>query len=129
MKKVILSESELKELVRNSILKSINEQYGDLDFEDWSEDDDPETVAKFDVDDPYFDLSDSDMADIDTFKGPKRRGRGSIYIDLMVPDSGDAEYDRKVAEEMLRYYQKRLKVESYVGGFGFKQGLGFDKDF
>jgi hypothetical protein len=129
MKKVILSESELKELVRNSILKSIDEQYGDLDFEDWSEDDDPETVAKFDVDDPYFDLSDSDMADIDTFKGPKRRGRGSIYIDLMVPDSGDAEYDRKVAEEMLRYYQKRLKVESYVGGFGFKQGLGFDKDF
>ena len=129
MKKVILSESELKELVRKSILKSIDEQYGDLDFEDWSEDDDPETVAKFDVDDPYFDLSDSDMADIDTFKGPKRRGRGSIYIDLMVPDSGDAEYDRKVAEEMLRYYQKRLKVESYVGGFGFKQGLGFDKDF
>lgn len=129
MKKVILSESELKELVRNSILKSIDEQYGDLDFEDWSEDDDPETVAKFDVDDPYFDLSDSDMADIDTFKGPKRRGRGSIYIDLMVPDSGDVEYDRKVAEEMLRYYQKRLKVESYVGGFGFKQGLGFDKDF
>lgn len=129
MKKVTLSESELKELVRNSILKSINEQYGDLDFEDWSEDDDPETVAKFDVDDPYFDLSDADMADIDTFKGPKRRGRGSIYVDLMVPDTGDVEYDRKVAEEMLRYYQKRLKVESYVGGFGFKQGLSFDKDF
>lgn len=129
MKKVSLTENELKELVRNSILKSINEQYGDLDFEEWESEDDPNTVAKFDVDDPYFDLSDSDMADIDTFKGPKRRGRGSIYIDLMVPDTGDVEYDRKVAEEMLRYYQKRLKVESYVGGFGFKQGLSFDKDF
>jgi len=129
MKKISISESKLKELVQESILKNIKEQYGDLDFEEWKSNDDPNTVAKFPVDDINFDLSDSDMADIDTFKGPKKRGRGSIYIDLMVPDTGDTEYDRKVAEEMLRYYQKRLKVESYVGGFGFKQGLGFDKDF
>ena len=101
----------------------------EFDFEEWEEEDDPNTVATFPVDDPNFDLSDSDMADIYTYKGPKRRGRGSIYIDLMVPETDDVEYDRKVAKEMLRYLSKKLKVENYIGGFGFKRGLDFDAEF
>jgi len=101
----------------------------EFEDDDDEEEDDPNTVATFPVDDPYFDLSDSDMLDINTYVGPKRRGRGSIYVDLMVPETDDKEYDRKVALEMMRYYQKRLKVESYVGGFGFKRGIDFDKEF
>jgi hypothetical protein len=109
---------------------NMTEQYNDdFDFEEWEDEDDPNTVATFPVDDPNFDLSDSDMADIYTYKGPKRRGRGSIYIDLMVPETDDVEYDRKVAKEMLRYLSKKLKVENYVGGFGFKRGLDFDAEF
>ena len=119
--KYVISESQYNKIFEN--------KYGDLDFDEWSANDDPDTVATFPVDDPNFDLSDADMADIDTYRGAKRRGRGSIYIDLMVPETDDKEYDRKVALEMLRYYQKRLNIDSYVGGFGFKQGLYFDKDF
>ena len=130
MKKLTLTETELTKLIQKAVEKKLMEQkFGDLDFEEWSDDDDPDTVATFPVDDPNFDLSDSDMADIHTYKGPKSRGRGSLYIDLMVPETDDTEYDRKVALEMLRYYQKQLNIESYVGGFGFKKGLGFDKDF
>ena len=109
---------------------NMTEQYNDdFDFDEWEDEDDPNTVATFPVDDPNFDLSDSDMADIYTYKGPKRRGRGSIYIDLMVPETDDVEYDRKVAKEMLRYLSKKLKVENYIGGFGFKRGLDFDAEF
>lgn len=134
MKKLTLTETELTKLIQKAVETKLMEQkFEDLNFEDWDEDedeeDDPNTVATFPVDDPDFDLSDSDILDINTYVGPKRRGRGSIYIDLMVPETDDKEYDRKVALEMLRYYQKRLKVESYVGGFGFKRGIDFDKEF
>jgi hypothetical protein len=151
MKKAIsLSESDLAKIIQNAVEKKLQEMksnsslheaeddykdrsmydpyYGDED----EEDDDPNTVATFPVDDPYFELSDSDMLDIDTYNGPKRRFRGSIYIDAMVPETDDVEYDRKVAKEMLDYHRKKLKVESYVGGVGFRTANRldpFDMDF
>ena len=146
MKKAItLSESDLAKIIQKAVEKKLqetksnsslqeapeDETYYDED-EEVEEDDDPNTVATFPVDDPYFELSDSDMVDIDTYTGPKRRFRGSIYIDAMVPESDDIDYDRKVAKEILDYYRKKLKVESYVGGVGFRTANRldpFDMDF
>jgi hypothetical protein len=146
MKKAItLSESDLAKIIQKAVEKKLqetksnsslqeapeDETYYDED-EEVEEDDDPNTVATFPVDDPYFELSDSDMVDIDTYTGPKRRFRGSIYIDAMVPESDDIDYDRKVAKEILDYYRKKLKVESYVGGVGFRTSNRldpFDMDF
>ena len=143
MKKAItLSESDLAKIIQNAVEKKLQEMKSesslyeapedDLYDDEDEEDDDPNTVATFPVDDPYFELSDSDMVDIDTYNGPKRRFRGSIYIDAMVPETDDVEYDRKVAKEMLDYYRKNLKVESYVGGVGFRTANRldpFDMDF
>lgn len=144
MKKAItLSESDLAKIIQNAVEKKLQEMKSesslyeapeeDYDlYDDEEEDDDPNTVATFPVDDPYFELSDSDMLDIDTYNGAKRRFRGSIYIDAMVPETDDVEYDRKVAKEMLDYYRKKLKVESYVGGVGFRTANRldpFDMDF
>jgi hypothetical protein len=143
MKKAItLSESDLAKIIQKAVEKKLQETKSnsslqeapedDTYYDEDEEDDDPNTVATFPVDDPYFELSDSDMVDIDTYTGPKRRFRGSIYIDAMVPESDDIDYDRKVAKEILDYYRKKLKVESYVGGVGFRTANRldpFDMDF
>jgi hypothetical protein len=143
MKKAItLSESDLAKIIQKAVEKKLQETKSnsslqeapedDTYYDEDEEDDDPNTVATFPVDDPYFELSDSDMVDIDTYTGPKRRFRGSIYIDAMVPESDDIDYDRKVAREILDYYRKKLKVESYVGGVGFRTANRldpFDMDF
>ena len=81
-----------------------------------------EMVNKYPVKDFDFELSDSDMMDIYDHKGPTRRFRGSIYIDDLVPETDDREYDREVAKKMMEFYRKQIKnQESYVGGVGFKQ--------
>jgi hypothetical protein len=143
MKKAItLSESDLAKIIQKAVEKKLQETKSnsslqeapedDTYYDEDESDDDPNTVATFPVDDPYFELSDSDMVDIDTYTGPKRRFRGSIYIDAMVPESDDIDYDRKVAKEILDYYRKKLKVESYVGGVGFRTANRldpFDMDF
>jgi hypothetical protein len=146
MKKAItLSESDLAKIIQNAVEKKLqeaNSQHHNLeeDDKDWNyegleddeEEDDPNTVATFPVNDPYFELSDSDMVDIDTYNGPKRRFRGSIYVDYVVPESDDIEYDRKLAKEVMDYFRKKMEVDSYVGGVGFRVGKGlnpFDMDF
>jgi hypothetical protein len=86
------------------------------------EEDMDEQPGKYPVEDPMFDLDDSDVADIMSTDGPMRRFRGSIYIDGMIPDTDDVEYDRKLAMKVLENYAKKLPTgESYVGGVGFKQ--------
>jgi len=86
------------------------------------EEDMDEQPGKYPVEDPMFDLDDSDVADIMSTDGPMRRFRGSIYIDGMIPDTDDTEYDRKLAMKVLENYAKKLPTgESYVGGVGFKQ--------
>ncbi len=85
MKKAVsLSESDLAKIIQNAVQKKLQEINSDLtesSLLDDEMDDDPNTVATFPLDDPYFELSDSDMVDIDTYNGPKRRFRGSIYVD------------------------------------------------
>jgi hypothetical protein len=86
------------------------------------EEDMDEQPGKYPVEDPMFDLDDSDIADIMSSDGPMRRFRGSIYIDEMIPETDDVEYDRKLAMKVLENYAKKLPTgESYVGGVGFKQ--------
>ncbi len=86
------------------------------------EEDMDEQPGKYPVEDPMFDLDDSDVADIMSTDGPMRRFRGSIYIDEVIPETDDAEYDRKLAMKVLENYAKKLPTgESYVGGVGFKQ--------
>lgn len=87
------------------------------------EDEEKEEVGiKYPVDDFEFEMDEGDIMDIYNYRGPLRRFRGSIYIDDMVPETDDKEYDRKVAEKMLEFYRSQIKNrETYVGGVGFKQ--------
>ena len=91
-----------------------------LSIREQEEDNDDEFI-KFPVGEFDFELTDSDMMDIYDYKGPTRRFRGSIYIDDLVPETDDREYDREVAKKMMEFYRKQIKnQESYVGGVGFK---------
>jgi hypothetical protein len=134
-KSTTLSESDLAKIIKNAVEKKLSEtnilKEQPMDNED-EELDDPNTVTTFPLDDPYFELSDSDMTDIDSHNGPKRKFRGSIYIDYMIPETDDKEYDRKLAKEVLEYLRKKLEIESYVGGVGFRTSdrlNPFDMDF
>lgn len=66
-------------------------------------------------------FDDSDIEEIFSFTGPKRSFRGSIYIDGIVPESEDKEFDRKVAMKVMEFFAKRTQADQYVGGVGFKQ--------
>ena len=91
-----------------------------LSIREQKEDNDDEFI-KFPVGEFDFELTDSDMMDIYDYKGPTRRFRGSIYIDDLVPETDDREYDREVAKKMMEFYRKQINnQESYVGGVGFK---------
>ena len=85
-------------------------------------DEDAEEVNQYPVNDLEFELSDSDINDIMSEKGQMRRYRGSIYVDGLVPETDDKEYDRKLAIKILENYAKKLPTaEIYIGGAGFKQ--------
>jgi hypothetical protein len=90
--------------------------------DDYEEEDMDEEPNKYPVEDAMFDLDDSDVADIMSTDGPTRRFRGSIYIDELIPETDDVEYDRKLAIKVLENYAKKLPTrEYYIGGAGFKQ--------
>tara|TARA_B110000503_G_scaffold87373_1_gene132744 strand:- start:2301 stop:2951 length:651 start_codon:yes stop_codon:yes gene_type:complete len=92
------------------------------EYDDDDDDEDAEEVNRYPVNDLEFELSDSDINDIMSEKGQMRRYRGSIYIDGIVPETDDREYDRKLAIKILENYAKKLPTaESYIGGAGFKQ--------
>jgi len=83
---------------------------------------DEERMEKYPVDDFDFELDKSDIMDIYSFKGPVRRFRGSIYVDGIVPQTDDTEYDRELAKKIMEFYRREMSnQESYVGGVGFKQ--------
>lgn len=131
MKKVKLNEDELSSLIEKIVEQRLS-QISEAPSDDM-EDDDPFSVGKFDVDNIDFELSDSDMTDLDYYKGPMRKFRASIYLDGMVPMTDDVEYDRKLAKAIVDYYRKEMSnAESYIGGIGFKTKditKPFDKDF
>ena len=129
-KKVYLSKSEFEQVVKSLIINEsddyedrsmYNPYYGDENAED--DDYSPradllETLkSKIESDE---DLDDSDMEEIYSEGKPYRRGRGSIYVEVFVPETDDKEFDRKVALKMMEYYSKQVKDENYVGGVGFK---------
>jgi hypothetical protein len=131
-KKIYLSESELVSVIKKMAIisktkeNSIKEQTNDDDneFED-SEDDDynprqeliDKLKSKIESEEEF---DESDIEEIYSDGKPFRSGRGSIYIDVFVPETDDKEFDRKVALKMLDYYSKIIKDENYVGGVGFK---------
>lgn len=122
MSKITLTEAELLSLVNRIVeqrLSQTSEQFDDMD--DDFEDEDGEEMVKYPVDDIEFDLDDSDVQEIMSFDGPFRQFRGSIYVDGIVPETDDREYDRQLALKLMDYYRKQISnMENYVGGVGFK---------
>lgn len=103
-------------------LALMDEQY---DFDDEDDDYDPrnELIKKLkSIIDNNEDLDETDIDEIYQDGKPFRRGRGSIYVDIMVPETDDREFDREVAIKMMKYYSNQVKDENYVGGVGFKTG-------
>lgn len=91
------------------------------DMDDMDDMMEPE-VERYPVDDFEFELDDSEVSDITNQKGRMRRFRGSIYVDELVPETDDKEYDRKLAMKILENYASKLPTrEYYIGGLGFKQ--------
>jgi hypothetical protein len=64
---------------------------------------------------------DSDIEEIFSYTGPKRSFRGSIYVDGVVPETEDKEFDRKVAIKIMEFFANKTEANQYVGGVGFKQ--------
>ncbi len=121
MKKLKLNEDELASLIENIVEKRLSQvKEAPMDDEDFQEEEEF-PVGKYDVDNIDFEISDSDMTDIDYYKGPMRKYRASIYIDGLVPMTDDVDYDRKLAKAIVDYYRKEMSnAETYIGGVGFK---------
>ena len=49
-------------------------------------------------------------------RGPERRFRCSLYVDIFVPQTEDLEADRKRAEARMEKIRTRISYNSYVGG-------------
>ena len=103
----------------------------DNDFDDEGETDYVMEKVKEVVDsDGEFDESDID--DIFSYEGDIRQFRGSIYIDGVVPETEDKEFDRKAAMKVMEFFANKTNANQYVGGVGFKRRditNPFDKDF
>lgn len=128
-KKIFLSESELINVIKKMVnSKSIKEQIDDSeDFIDNDFDDEDNYDPRKDLINTLKtkiesgeDFDESDIRDIYDDGKPFRSGRGSIYVDIMVPETDDKEFDREVAKKMMEFYSKKVKDENYVGGVGFK---------
>ena len=77
-------------------------------------------------------FDESDIDDIFSYEGDVRQFRGSIYIDGVVPETDDKEFDRKAALKVMEFFAKKTDANQYVGGVGFKKRditNPFDKDF
>jgi hypothetical protein len=95
------------------------EQDMDDDYDD--EEQDPLMETLKDVVNNDGEFSESDIDDINNYGGSKRSFRGSIYLDGMVPETDDKEFDRKVAIKIMEFFASGLNINRYVGGVGFKQ--------
>ena len=91
------------------------------DEEDEEEEQDPLMEILKDVVNNNGEFSESDIDDINDYGGSKRSFRGSIYLDGMVPETDDKEFDRKVAIKIMEFFASGLNINQYVGGVGFKQ--------
>lgn len=111
----------VEEIVNDNNMMSPMMEQTDMDDMFDMDDMEPE-VKKYPVNDYTFELSDSDINDLNNQKGEMRRFRGSIYVDGLVPNTDDKEYDRKLAIKILENYASKLPTRDfYIGGVGFKQ--------
>jgi hypothetical protein len=92
----------------------------DMD-DDEEEEQDPLMEILKDVVNNDGEYSESDIDEINNYGGSKRSFRGSIYLDGMVPETDDKEFDRKVAIKIMEFFASGLNINRYVGGVGFKQ--------
>jgi hypothetical protein len=90
-------------------------------YQDDEEEQDPLMDTLKDVVNNDGEFSESDIDDIFDYGGSKRSFRGSIYLDGMVPETDDKEFDRKVAMKIMEFFASGLNINKYVGGVGFKQ--------
>ena len=93
----------------------------DMDDDEEEEEQDPLMDTLKDVVNNDGEFSESDIDDINDYGGSKRSFRGSIYLDGMVPETDDKEFDRKVAIKIMEFFASGLNINRYVGGVGFKQ--------
>jgi hypothetical protein len=125
-KKIKLTESELINKIKDFFLEQFDENFDDYNPRQ-------ELINKLkNIIDSEKELDELDINEIETDGKPHRRARGSIYIDLFVPETDDKEFDRKVAMKMMEYYSKQINESNYVGGIGFKTGnlvKPFDAEF
>lgn len=126
-KKINLTESELI----TKLKKFLSEQSDEDDFGDYNPKEELiKDLKKIINSDGEFDELIIDGIESDG--KPHRRARGSIYIDLFVPETEDKEFDRKVAMKMMEFFAKQIKANNYVGGVAFKTNdisKPFDADF
>jgi hypothetical protein len=119
----------------SSMEEPMMEAVEDDEFEDYGDDEEErdyvmEKIKEVVDSDGEFDESDID--DIFSYEGDVRQFRGSIYIDGVVPETEDKEFDRKAAMKVMEFFAKKTDSNQYVGGVGFKRRditNPFDKDF
>ena len=102
------------------MIPSMDESVED-DYDEEDEEQDPLMDTLKDVVNNDGEFSESDIDDINDYGGSKRSFRGSIYLDGMVPETDDKEFDRKVAIKIMEFFASGLNIDQYVGGVGFKQ--------
>jgi len=101
--------------------QDMDDNYDDEDDDEEEEEQDPLMDTLKDVVNNDGEFSESDIDDINDYGGSKRSFRGSIYLDGMVPETDDKEFDRKVAIKIMEFFASGLNINRYVGGVGFKQ--------
>ena len=102
------------------------------DFDDDEEDTDYVMEKIKEVVDGDGEFDESDIDDIFSYEGDIRQFRGSIYIDGVVPETEDKEFDRKVAMKVMEFFAEKTNANRYVGGVGFKRRditKPYDTDF
>jgi hypothetical protein len=124
--------NQAKEKSSRSSNEPMMEQFDDADnFEEEEEIDYLMEKIK-DVVNNDGEFDESDIDDIFSYDGNIRQFRGSIYIDGVVPETEDKEFDRKVAMKIMEFFANKSEADQYVGGVGFKRRdvlNPFDKEF
>jgi hypothetical protein len=107
----------------------------DLEFDDFGDEEEEKDYVMEkvkEVVDGDGEFYESDIDDIFSYDGNIRQFRGSIYIDGVVPETEDKEFDRKAAMKVMEFFANKTNANQYVGGVGFKRRditNPFDKDF
>lgn len=123
MKKIYLSEEALENLivkVYKTLKEQDSEEFEYMDDEEEEQETDSIISKLKEIIESDDEITEDIIDDIYDYSGPKRRFRGSIYIDEMVPETDDKEFDRAVGKKLLEFYSRKLGTENYVGGLGFR---------